>query len=559
MPYISQTDQAITLVELGAIENNSSVLKGIITHDRASIAKKDMITGQTYYDGQHDVYKKNYQLFHVKGVAKYNLNAANNHVGVCFPSFLTEQKAEYIAAKPMQLVVKNSDPASDTKPAGPNADFKQKLLDLFGLDFQITLNELIIGASNKGGEVLHVYYDEPGDLDYLVIPAEQFIPDFDPLTQELNSCIRYYKVDYQDPSTQQLSKITKVEVWDKEQVFFYVENPNNGNFFLDATEPDNPRPHWKEYLSTDAENTIESKGWGKVPFIFFWNNYSKVNDLKKIKDLVDAYDKLITKPVNTLEDIQEAIAVIKGYDGTSAEEAYEYMRVFKIVLTTEDGGVDFKDIQIPYEATKAILDIIKENIFLIGKGVDITDKYFAGNVTNVGLKTRFAGLDMKANQMIIQLKKSLRDFMWFICDDIKRNENKDYCPTDVDYTFDKSVIFNEKEIIDSLNVSREIMSEKQMMRKHPYIENVETNMEELDQERAEHSLDLVPVDKYGNPMPKIAKQIGATAEPQLDPNDPAAGMKCPNCSADMKPGKNECLCPDCGCTMPVKAIKKATA
>ena len=43
-------------------------------------------------------------------------------------------------------------------------------------------------------------------------------------------------------------------------------------------------------------------------------------DLSLIKDLIDAYDKLVSGLANDIDEIQDAIYVLKGYQGTDLTE-----------------------------------------------------------------------------------------------------------------------------------------------------------------------------------------------------------------------------------------------
>ena len=156
-------------------------------------------------------------------------------------------------------------------------------------EFADTLNDYVTGASNKGVEWLHVYYDKAGMLQYVVTPAEEVIPFYDSVCQkELVELIRYYSVAVVADGKETLHK--KVEWWTKDDVTYYEES-ESGEYILDLARSPNPSAHWYRITITNGLVTRrEPHGWGRVPFIPLYNNGRHTSDLTRIKGLQDAYN-----------------------------------------------------------------------------------------------------------------------------------------------------------------------------------------------------------------------------------------------------------------------------
>lgn len=475
MAYISETQQVVMKVELGRVLADSSLIKGIISRDQRSKEKLEMKDGTNYYEKKHKILDHNFKRFYDGNVWKEVTDAADNRIPKAWHNLLVDQKTDYIVGNPISFKVKDSDQNEKQK------EFEQLITDELDIYFGEVASEWIIGASNKGLEWIHPFVNSKGEFDYVIISAEQIIPDYDDQTKtNLISVMRYYPVDYMDTDNNLKQKI-RVEIWDAYKVSFYIEDPRTGNFYFDTEIGENPRPHWKEYMSTDSENK-EGRSWERVPFIPLFNNSKKINDLRGIKAMIDSYDMISSKLSNDIEDIQEVIFNLKDYEGTDLAEFRRNVKIFKAIKTSGEGGVEKIEVSIPIEAVKGAMQALKRDIYLIGQGVDMSDDNFAGQFTGVALKHKFAGLDLKANKMITQLKLALREFMWFLVEDINNRQKSSYDYLQVQFVINKSLINNETEIIQNLNASRDIMSKRAIMAKHPYIDNVQQNIDELEEE-----------------------------------------------------------------------------
>ena len=83
------------------------------------------------------------------------------------------------------------------------------------------------------------------------------------------------------------------------------------------------------------------------------------SDLKPIKGLIDDYDLMACGLLNNLQDASEYLVVVKGFQGDNLEEIIQNVKTKKHIGVDGDsgGGVEYKTVDIPYEARKIKLEI----------------------------------------------------------------------------------------------------------------------------------------------------------------------------------------------------------
>ena len=85
----------------------------------------------------------------------------------------------------------------------------------------------------------------------------------------------------------------------------------------------------------------------------------------------------------------------------------------------KNGGVDFKMVDIPYQARLTKLQLDEVNIYRFGMGFN-SAQLGDGNITNVVIKSRYALLDLKCDKLEKNLKKFLREMIKVVIDDVNK-------------------------------------------------------------------------------------------------------------------------------------------
>ncbi len=432
--------------------NDSSIIRDLIeNHDT-----RHMIEGQKYYYNENDILDRK-QYYYKDGVKTIDDTKANNKIPHNWHKLLVDQKVAYLIGQPPVLQTEEGE-----------KEYEDRLNLILAEEWHDKLTELGKNSSNKGTEWLHVYINEEGLFKFIIIPAEEIIPIYDTSLQEnLEAVLRYYLVEVNGKDR------IRVEWWTRDTVTFYIQD-DSGDFVLDVTEPKNPDYH---FYYNDV-----GYGWTKVPFIEFPNNEERLSDLKFYKELVDIYDTNISDLANNLEEIQEIITILKGYEGTDLSEFKENLRYYKAIKVSDEGGVDKLELNIPIEAKKEILDRLEENIFLFGQGVNMKTDRFGNSPSGVALKFLYSSLDLKASIMERKFRKSIKRLLWFATEYINIIDKRDYDSTTVQVTFRKTMITNDKEDVEIARDSDGIISNETIIANHPWVEDVAVEQQRLKEE-----------------------------------------------------------------------------
>ena len=332
------------------------------------------------------------------------------------------------------------------------------------------LEEGLLNASLDSRTWLFLYVED-NKLDWIFIHDSEIIPIYDKYNKNIEKIIRYYKTPDNDKS------IT-IETWTLNGVKIkYLEK--------DSIIKTELKYHWEqETIYQGKTEDIEGKNLPFIPFIPLFNNRDKVSDLEGgIQELLDFYNSISTGLVDNIDKFQEAITKLKGFGADSEEMKLINKNMAKhkmVAIPNENGDIEFMKIEIPIEARKVILDILKENIFKIGQGLDPDRLAGESNVTNVVIKSRYSALDMKANGTEKQLKLFYEKFI--NCLNLFYRSN-----IDPGITFNRSMIFNEGEVIDNCIKSMDLLDLETILENHPWSKGkAKQIMEKIKKEKEEN-------------------------------------------------------------------------
>ena len=174
------------------------------------------------------------------------------------------------------------------------------------------------------------------------------------------------------------------------------------------------------------------------------NNRKQTSDLAPVKALIDDYDLHACGMSNNLQDLADGYFVVKGFDGDNLSELIHNIKSKKSVGVADNGNVEIKTVNIPYEAREAKLKLDETNIYRFGMAFNST-QIGDGNITNIVIKSRYALLDMKCNKLEKQVKKTLRQLLDVVLDEINSEKGTQYTSNDVEIEFLRETPTNESD------------------------------------------------------------------------------------------------------------------
>ena len=208
-----------------------------------------------------------------------------------------------------------------------------------------------------------------------------------------------------------------------------------------------------------------------------------ISDLKKYKDLIDIYDKVMSGYANDLEDIQQLIYILENYGGEDLKEILGELKRYKTVKTEtgEDGktngGLKTLSIEIPVEARNSILEILKKQIYESGQALQQDNENF-GNASGVALKFFYRKLELKAGLTQIEFEKGFAQLIRAI---LRYLNIADWKTKSITQTWTRNMISNDLENAQIANESKsnETISDETIVKNHPWVENPEEELKKL--------------------------------------------------------------------------------
>lgn len=421
------------------ILNEKELIK-VITNNR--IKRQEIITAKKYYENENDILKT--------GVTTENndgLRNADNRISHNFHQLIVDEKAAYMFTYPVQFNLDN------------NTEINKSIDELLGEERESIAQELCVEASNAGKAFLHYWTNELDEFEYAVVNSEEVVSKYDnTLKKKLIEVFRYYQSYEGDKA------FVSVEHWtDKSFVIYKLKG---------SIESEDLKLIDTEVVTHEFES---------VPFIEFRNNKTASSDLKKYKTLIDLADKVMSGYANDIEDIQEVIYILEGYGGEDLQEFKTDLKRFKAIKTDggpEGGSVKTLQIEIPVEARVKLIDILEKRIYEAGQALQ-QDTESVGNASGVALKFFYRKLELKAGKTETEFKKGFNALIRAMLKYLNKEVAK------INQTYTRNMISNELETSQIAANSTGVISENTILKNHPWVEDVELEIQKLKSERNE--------------------------------------------------------------------------
>ena len=400
-----------------------SEIYNLIQEDLSSSRKRAASIGHKYYDGQHDIL--NYKLYYYNADGQLVEDTTRSNIKICHPFFteLVDQCVQYMLSGKESFVKSDIPELQDELDLYFGDDFKDEFAD--------TLTDVCAGGFGH----MYAYKSINDRIAFQYADAMGVVEVKAKDTDDHNEYVIYWYVDRIDKGSK---KIKRIQVWDKQQVYYYVQ-VDEGKIVKDKEEPINPRPHI--VYEKDNEEGKFGDSFGFIPFFRLDANRKLTSHLNPVKALIDDYDLMACGLSNNIQDVSESLYVVKGFQGDNLEEMIQNIKTKKHIGVEPDGDVDIKTIDIPYQARQTKMDVDEKNIYRFGMGFN-SAQLGDGNVTNVVIKSRYALLDLKCNKLETKVRSFLKKLVRIALQEINDINETDYQVNDVYFEFDREVMTN---------------------------------------------------------------------------------------------------------------------
>ena len=409
-------------------------IKRFMDEDFASEKKKQARTGRAYYEGKHDIGQ--YRMFYYNADGELKEDTFRSNIRISHPFFteLVDQVVQYALSGDEGFI------RSDVPELQAEMDSRFNENE----DFLAELSEALTGAVSDGWAYMYAHKVDEDMTEFQAAECAGVIEVRAKDTDTNTEHVIYWYVDRIEKGQKQIKRI---QVWDEKQVGYFVQT-DEGEIEKDKSEKLNPRPHTlyqEENAEGETEGPITYEDYGQIPFFRLDNNKKQRSDLWTIKDIIDDYDIHACSLSNNLIDFDTPLHVVRGYEGDNLDELQTNLKTKKVVGVGEEGGVEVRTVDIPYQARLAKLELDERNIYRFGMGLNTFGLKDTNATTNVAIRAAYSLLDLKCSKLTIRLKQFLRKLIAVALAEINEANNTDYQQKDVYFSFTHEVMTNATE------------------------------------------------------------------------------------------------------------------
>ena len=440
-----------------------------INRFKISQRRKEMLDGEKYYAGRHDILSRKRTVIGENGELEEVKNLPNNRIVDNQYKKMVDQKNNYLLGQPISVQCKNE-------------QYAKLLKQVFNKKFQRLMKAVGEDSLNCGIAWLFICYNEHGEITFKRIKPFEIIPLWkDAEHTILDGAIRIYEIIVYEGRQEKV--VQKVEIYDDKGITSF-ELTDGGS--LKPVEP-----FVQNYFTiTDENGTETGYNWTKIPLIPWKYNNKEIPLIKMVKNLQDGLNVILSNFQNNMEeDVRNTILILKNYDGQNLGEFRKNLAAVGAVkvrtVDGADGGVDKLTIEVNSENYKAIIEIFKKAIIENAMGYDAKDDRLNGNPNQMNIQSMYSDIDLDANNMETEFQASFEELLWFINCHFANMGMGDFEDEEVDIIFNRDILISEGEVIDNVNKSDDLSLETRLAM-HPWVDDVQAELERINKEKEEN-------------------------------------------------------------------------
>lgn len=446
------------------ISSNSDIkyLEKVLRKWLDSPIRDEQLLAEKYYDGDHDILRREKKVIGADGELVTISNVANNKLVDNQYRKLVDQKTNYVLGKPITIATEDD-------------EYLNCLNKVFTKAVHRQLRVLAQYAVDGGIAWLYPYYNNSGEFKLAVFPSYEICPVWkDKSHTELECVMRYYSEERYD-SKGGVNTIYHVDLYD---IYGITHFKYQGSSLIPCD------------VSHTDYMYVEGKGynWKRLPIIPFKYNSKEIPLIRNVKSLQDQLNNTLSDFANNMEeDPRTSILVLKNYDGTNIPAFRQNLATYGVIkVTTVDGvqgGVETLNVEVNADNYQAELMQLKRAIVENGRGFDAKEERMDGDPNQMNIESMYTDIDLDVNAMETEFQAGFEELKWFIDQYLIQSGKPDYSDKEVEFVFNRDIFINEDAKIDNCTKSVGILSNKTILSRHPWVTNVEHELTQIEEDK----------------------------------------------------------------------------
>lgn len=449
---------------------------------------RDMVDGDLYYRGKHDILHKKRTAIGENGELITLDNLPNSRIVDNQFRKMVDQKANYLVGQPFVIRSDNQEFADALQPYLMTKQFSRLIK-------AVTRDALCCGIG-----WLYPYYDDNGSLTFRRLRPYEVIPLWeDEEHTRLDAAIRVYDMTEYVGNTEKV--VHRVEVYDDTGIHYFTLDGGN----LTPIEPFNA-----PYIMAGDQ----AYNWEHIPLVAFKCDAEETPLLTRCRSMQDGLNEIESQWQDQMqEDPRNTIMVLVNYDGENLGEFRRNLATYGAVKVRSDssGGGDVRTLQIEVNAEnyQTLVQQFKKAIIENCMGYDAKDDRLGSNANEMNIKSMYSDIELDTNGMETEYQAAFEELIWFITCHIANVGGGDFENEQYELIFNRDILISESSAIADCRNSMGVISNETIVANHPWVDDVQGELDRLAAEK-EENLDL-----YGG----FGQNVPPDDEPPDDKNE----------------------------------------
>lgn len=449
---------------------------------------RDMVDGDLYYRGKHDILHKKRTAIGENGELITLDNLPNSRIVDNQFRKMVDQKANYLVGQPFVIRSDNQEFADALQPYLMTKQFSRLIK-------AVTRDALCCGIG-----WLYPYYDDNGSLTFRRLRPYEVIPLWaDEEHTRLDAAIRVYDMTEYVGNTEKV--VHRVEVYDETGIHYFTLDGGN----LTPIEPFNA-----PYIMAGDQ----AYNWEHIPLVAFKCDAEETPLLTRCRSMQDGLNEIESQWQDQMqEDPRNTIMVLVNYDGENLGEFRRNLATYGAVKVRSDssGSGDVRTLQIEVNAEnyQTLVQQFKKAIIENCMGYDAKDDRLGSNANEMNIKSMYSDIELDTNGMETEYQAAFEELIWFIACHISNTGGGDFENEPYELIFNRDILISESSAIADCRNSMGVISNETIVANHPWVDDVQGELDRLAAEK-EANLDL-----YGS----FGQNVPPDDEPPDDKNE----------------------------------------
>lgn len=449
---------------------------------------RDMVDGDLYYRGKHDILHKKRTAIGENGELITLDNLPNSRIVDNQFRKMVDQKANYLVGQPFVIRSDNQEFVDALQPYLMTKQFSRLIK-------AVTRDALCCGIG-----WLYPYYDDDGSLTFRRLRPYEVIPLWaDEEHTRLDAAIRVYDMTEYVGNTEKV--VHRVEVYDDTGIHYFTLDGGN----LTPIEPFNA-----PYIMAGDQ----AYNWEHIPLVAFKCDAEETPLLTRCRSMQDGLNEIESQWQDQMqEDPRNTIMVLVNYDGENLGEFRRNLATYGAVKVRSDssGGGDVRTLQIEVNAEnyQTLVQQFKKAIIENCMGYDAKDDRLGSNANEMNIKSMYSDIELDTNGMETEYQAAFEELIWFITCHIANVGGGDFENEQYELIFNRDILISESSAIADCKNSMGVISNETIVANHPWVDDVQGELDRLAAEK-EENLDL-----YGG----FGQSVPPDDEPPDDKNE----------------------------------------